>query len=126
MFVYKNSIKTYCFYSVLFKKQNSFLKKKNNLLNNFYSTSQRSKYSDSFNSLDSYYLGCDSLYYKLYFNDLNKFDLSKVLDLRKKVKKTVLENRKIFTNFLLKNDRSFKVSRLASYLGKKKNMKYVL
>ncbi len=119
--IYKNSIKLYSFYSILLKKQNSFLKKKVNLLNNFYTISQKSKNFDDLDLNNSYLTTWDNLKYKFFLNYSNKLDLTKVLDLRKKVKKTILENRKLFSNFLLFNSkRSFRINRLALLLGQKK------
>lgn len=118
--VYKNTIKLYNFYAILLKKQNSFLKKKTNLLNNFYTLTQKSRnYDDSLQLSNS--VTWDFFKYKFFFNYLNKLDLSKVLDLRKKIKKTILENRKMLGSFLLTNSkRSFRLNRLVLLLGQKK------
>lgn len=118
--IYKNTLKLYNFYSILLKKQNSFLKKKTNLLNNFYTLTQKSRnYEDNIQFSSS--LSWNFFKYNFFFNYLNKLDISKVLDLRKKIKKTILENRKMLGNFLLNSSkRSFRLNRLVLLLGQKK------
>lgn len=111
----------YIFYNILLKKQNSFLKKKNNLLNNYYSAVQKFKNNEDF-ALDQ--VGDLSYSFSkinFFVASVSKFDTSKVLDLRKKLKKTILENRKIFANFLLFNSkRSYRLNKKILLLGGKR------
>lgn len=104
------------------KKTSYIFEKKNNLLNNFYEVTQKNKIFIENSEINSQYsLLTSNNLYKLYEHNLNALDFSKVIDLRKKVKKTILENRKNLINFLLiGSKRSKKISRLVSLLGKKK------
>jgi len=122
IFMLDKSIKQYNIQQLWLKKQVTFLKKKNNLLNNFYEITQKNKASIENGETSSYYsLSTNNNLYRLYEHSTNTLDFSKVIDLRKKVKKTILENRKNLVNFLLNGSkRSKKISSLVSLLGKKK------
>lgn len=112
---------SYIFNYILLKKQNSFLRKKVNLFNNFYSMSQKSnklfdrkleKKTDL-----SYFIN----YYKLDYNTVINLDAQKLIDLKKKMKKTILDNRKIIKKVVFTNTvRSYSLTRFINVFGKKK------
>lgn len=117
---YYNTTKLYVFYSILLKKQNSFLRKKNNLLSNYYSVSQKSRELGDYSG-KCYNVSWQVNKYNLFWSTVSHLDITKVLDLRKKISKTILENRKIFSSFFYsKSKRSFKINRLVLLLGQKK------
>lgn len=102
---------TYIFNYILLKKQNSFLKKKINLINNFYNVFQKSnKIIDRHKNFKN--INFFLKFYKLNYNLKINLNTQKVIDLRKKLKKLVLENRK-FVNFsVFKNTvRSYRLTK---------------
>jgi hypothetical protein len=111
----------YIFNYILIKKQNSFLKKKINLFNNFYVMSQKNtknfdKKNDKKNELN-YFIN----YYKVTNDLFVELDAQKLVDLKKKLKKTILENRKILKKITFnKATRSHNISKFINIFGKKK------
>jgi hypothetical protein len=116
-----NDKSNYIFNYILLKKQNSFLKKKINLFNNFYSMSQKTnknidKKTDKKLNVN-YFLNFYNINSNLFLN----LDAQKLVDLKKKMKKTILENRKIFKKINLNNTvRSYTISKFITTFGKKK------
>lgn len=111
----------YLFNYILLKKQNSFLKKKINLINSFYGVFQKSNRFIDRNK-NFRYLNFFFKYYKIDFETKLSINTQKIIDLRKKLKKLILENRKFVNSSVFsKAVRSYKLTRWFNLLGRKKN-----
>lgn len=116
-----NTKNSYIFNYILLKKQNSFLKKKLNLFNNFYVMSQKSSRSfekkfEKKSELE-YFINL----YRIKNESVISLESQKLVDLKKKMKKTILENRKILKKVVFLNTvRSYTLNKFISFFGKKK------
>jgi hypothetical protein len=112
---------SYLFNYILLKKQNSFLKKKLHLFNNFYSLTQKSakllKKKKKENENIHYFINL----YKIKNKLAPDLYIPNMLELRKRLKKLLLENRKVIRNMLIPSiARSYKATRVISKFSKKK------
>lgn len=112
---------SYLFNYILLKKQNSFLKKKINLFNNFYSMTQKNNRLWERKVTLNYDLTYFINQYKIDADLFSNLDCQKLVDLKKKLKKTILDNRKIFRRLSFnKSTRSQHITNFISFFGKKK------
>lgn len=125
----KNNKQLFLYYYIMFKKQNSLLKKKFNYLHNLHPTfykknvKKKIKLITKQNNVQKIKL-IKSLYtIKFLSKKINKTSLVNTLNGKKKLKKVILNNRKLY-NFL--NNSSLKISKkLTKYISKKSKLKNV-
>jgi len=131
-FNFKNNKKNYIYYYIMFKKQNSLIKKKFNYLHNlhpiFYKKVGKKKIvNNRLNSLNNITLIKDFSNLKFFLKKQNKSSFINTLNGKKKIRKFNLLNRKLykFLNFnLLKT--SIKVTKSINFFSRFKNYNRLL
>lgn len=121
----KNNKKVYLYYYIMFKKQNSLLKKRFNYLHNLHPIFYKKNLKKKIN-IDNFKTKKIKLIKNLYtlkflLKNKNKSNTLNILNGKKKLKKVILSNRALY-NFL--NNNTFKTSKkLTTYISKKSKLK---
>ena len=132
-FNYRSNKKNYLYYYISFKKQNSLIKKKFNFLHNLHPIFYRKNFKKKFNTKRSKPLNYNISTIKNYSNlkfllkKQNKSEFINTLNGKKKLKKFILNNRKLykFLNFNLTKSSS-KLTKLINFNSKLKNFNILL